>query len=83
MTAYGFDWVWDSRAKNGMGGFVCHIHTDEAQEHTDFLTGLHDKDWGNDRCPRTNPGNRLCFFAAHAFEGERTGRGAFVHYGCG
>ena len=53
MTAYGFDWVWDSRAKNGMGGFVCHIHTDEetanAELLNDFSAGLHDKDWGNDR----------------------------------
>ena len=49
MTAHGYDWVWDPRAKDGMGGFVCHIHNDEAQEHTDFLAGLHDKDRGNDR----------------------------------
>ena len=53
MTAYGYDWVWDSRAKNGMGGFVCHIHTDEEAANADLLNdfsaGLHDKDWGNDR----------------------------------
>ena len=53
MSAYGYDWTWDARAKNGMGGFVCHIHADEetanAELLNDFSDGLNAKDKSNER----------------------------------
>ena len=49
MTYKGFDYVWNHDRNDGMGGWDIFEHTDEAREHTDFLTGLHAKDKGNDR----------------------------------
>lgn len=49
MTAFGLDWEWDDRLHNGAGGWRVHEHHDETREHADFLSGLHDKDRGNDR----------------------------------